>query len=344
MGVAPGGPIRLDRNENAYGPSAKAAAAMQEAVRTAAQRYPDAEAEALRTAIARVHRVTPDRVVLGCGSGDVLRMAAAAFLGAGKKLVVATPTFELMSDYARQAGGDVVTVPLTHEYAHDLGAMLARSDASTGLVYVCNPNNPTGTLTSRRDLEQFIRQLPAATFVLVDEAYHHYAGAPSDYASFVDRPLNDDRVIVTRSFSAIFGLAGLRVGYGIAAPQTARRLAACRLQENVNMVAAKAAVAALEDSEHVRLSLVQTVDDRQEFFNQCHARMLRPIDSLTNFMLVNVGLPAAPIVEHFEKNNISIPPPVPAWEKHIRVSLGTRAEMSEFWRVWDLMHIRPMFM
>src|SRR5712692_1783961 len=203
-----GGPIRLNRNENAYGPSAKAISTMQEAARTVANRYPGAHAEALRTKIADLHRVTTDQVVLGCGSGEILRMAADAFVGSGRKLVVALPTYDLIGDCARRAGGEVVAVPLTGAYAHDLEGMLASSDSGTGLVYICNPNNPTGSLTRRQDIEVFLRKLPATTHVLIDEAYHHYAGTSSDYASFIDRPVDDKRLIVARSFSKIYGLAG----------------------------------------------------------------------------------------------------------------------------------------
>jgi len=310
----------------------------------APDRYPEAEAETLRNAIARFHRVSAEQVVPGCGSTEILRMAADTFLGPGKKLIAAQPTFEFMHECARRAGAEVVTCPLTHEYAHDLSAMLARVDSSTGLVYICNPNNPTGTLTRRRDLEAFVRGLPESTAVVLDEAYHHYAGDSSDYASFIDRPIDADRLIVTRSFSTIFGLAGLRVGYAVTAQQTARLLAAGRLPENVNVVAARAAVAALEDREHVQLSVVRNTDDRQEFFNQCHARMLRPIDSLASFVMMNTGGPAVEVVDHFRKNNVVIPPPIPGLDKYVRVSLGTRADMGEFWRVWDLMPRRQMSM
>ena len=333
----PGGPIRLDRNENARGPSPKVIATMQEAARTVAHRYPDVESEALRTAFARYHSVPSDRVVLGCGSGELIRMAADAFPGLRKTLVVARPTYGLMSDCARRAGAEVVAIPLTHEYAHDLSAMLDRTDSSTGLVYICNPNNPTGTLTRRRDLEAFVRQLPDTTFVLIDEAYHHYVGESSDYASFIDRPIDDARVIVTRSFSKVYGLAGMRVGYGIAAPHTARLLASCRLREDVNVVAAKAAAAAVDDRDHVRLSAIRNADDRQEFLNQSHARMLKPIDSQTNFVMMNTGRPAADVIEHFRKHNVLIAGSIPAFDTHIRVSLGNQADMQEFWLAWDLM-------
>jgi len=338
------GPLRLDRNENAYGPSPNAIAAMQDAVRTAALRYPGAEREALQDAIARIHHVSSDRIVLGCGATEILRMAADAFLAPGKTLVTAQPTFDFLGDCARRSGAAVVTVPLARDHAHDLDAMLARPGPATGVVFICNPNNPTGTLTRRRDLEAFIRRLPATTIVVIDEAYHHYAGDSPDSASFIDRPMEDDRVIVTRTFSAVYGLAGLRVGYGVAAPEIARRLAASALPESVNVVAARGAVAALDDQQHVRLSVARNIDDRQEFYNQCHARMLRPIDSLANFVMLNSGGPGVEVIEHFRRHNVTIGPPIAGFDKCVRVSLGTPAEMAEFWRVWDRMPMRRMTM
>jgi len=260
--------------------------------------------------------------------------------------MVALPTFDVMGDAALRVGAEVVAVPLKKDYSHDLEVMLERSDASTGLIYLCNPNNPTGTLTHRRDLEIFIRRLPARISVLIDEAYHHYVGESSDYASFIDRPIDDDRVIVARTFSKIYGLAGLRIGYAIAAPQTSRLLAAHQLPDdlNLNVVAATAAVAALGDVDHVRVSANRNTDDRQEFFNQANARMLRWIDSRTNFVLLHVARPAVDVIEHFHKHAILVGRLIPAFEKSIRVSLGTPAEMREFWRVWDMMAAHQMSM
>ena len=171
-----GGPIRLNRNENPYGPSATVMAAMREAASAAASRYPDVEAEVLRRKIAGLHRVAPEQVVLGCGSGEILRAAIDAFVGPKEKARDRLPTFESIAGWARRAGAEVVGVRVSRDYTHDLDAMLARIDAETGLVYICNPNNPTGRLTGRRDLEGFLRKLPATGVVVMDEAYHHYAG------------------------------------------------------------------------------------------------------------------------------------------------------------------------
>jgi len=335
--------IRLSRNENAYGPSATVMAVIRDTALTATSRYPEVEAEALQRKIAGLHRVSPEHVVLGCGSSEILRMAIAAFVGPHRKLIAALPTFESIGGWAQRAGATVVGVPVNRDYTHDLNGMLARIDAETSLVYICNPHNPTGRVTRRQDLEAFLRKLPATMVVLMDEAYHHYVGESSDYASFIDRPVDDSRVIATRSFSKIYGLAGLRVGYAIAAPQTARVLASPKLSDGVNVVAARAAAAALDDTEHLRTSINRNTDDRQEFFNQATARMIRP-DSLTNFVMLETGRRAVEVVEHFQKHGILVSGPVPGFDQDIRVSLGIPAEMREFWRVWDLMPGHKMAM
>jgi histidinol-phosphate aminotransferase len=337
----PAGSIHLDRNENAYGPSEKAVSAMREGT-SLANRYPDSEWDGLANSIAQAHGVVPERVVLGCGSSEILRLATTTFLGRGKKLVTASPTWSAIADFARTSGAEVVVVPLNKYYAHDLTAMLDRIDGSTGLVYICNPNNPTGSLTRREDLIAFIHRVPSTVSIVVDEAYYEYVGGTSRDASLIDQTADNDRVIVTRTFSAIYGLAGLRVGYGIATPCTAGLLAAGRLPFGVNIVAAKAAVAALSDTKHVGASVQQNANDRQEFLNHVNGRMLRAIDSHTNFVMLNTGQRAEGVVEHFRKNNIILPHPFPPLDKYVRVSLGSREDMDEFWRVWDLLPPRQV--
>jgi histidinol-phosphate aminotransferase len=333
------GTVRLHRNENPFGPSGQVLAAMRRATMRGANRFPDAASDALRSAIAARHRVKADQIVLGCGSTDILRTAAAAVVGSRKRLVTASPTFDWLGSFAERLEAEVVAVPLARDYSHDLVAMLARCDAATAMVYICNPNNPTGTLTRRQDLEAFLRKLPATVQVVIDEAYHHYLEPSADYASFIDRPVADPRVIVTRSFSKIHGLAGLRVGYAVAAAETARRLRSYQLPENVNVVAAKAAMAALEDDDYVRASLVRNNDDRQEFFNQANARMLRVTDAQANFALLDTNRPAIHVVEHLKKHNVLVPPPFAGFDNYIRVSLGTAEDMRAFWQAWDLMPV-----
>jgi histidinol-phosphate aminotransferase len=330
------GPVRLHLSENAYGASPRAIAAIHDAARLV-NRYPDASEGMLRRQLADLHNVAPGQIVLGCGSSEILRLAATAFAGAGRKVVVAQPTFELMAGYARAAGAEVVAVPLRSDYAHDLDAVLSRVGGSAALVYICNPNNPTGSLTRRHDLETFLARLPDNVYALIDEAYHHYVGGSSEYASFIDRPIANPRVVVVRSFSAIYGLAGLRVGYAVAGRRAADLLRDARLPDSVNALGAAAAAAALNDPEHVRLSARRNADERQEFCNQANARMLRTIDSHANFVMLNTGHSGADMVEHFKKHGVLVAGPYLGFEKYIRISIGTPAEMTEFWRVWDLL-------
>jgi histidinol-phosphate aminotransferase len=338
-----GGPIRLSQNANPYGPSRRAVDAMRQALKLA-DRIPKEETEELRDKIARHHRVQPDQVLLGCGSGEVLRMVANAFTGSSRSLVVAAPTYAPIVEYAARAGAGIVEVPLTKNYSHDLDMMLAQCGSTTGLVYICNPNNPTGTLTRRVEIETFLEKVPPTIGVVIDEAYHHYVEQPSEYASSVDLAATSGQVIVTRSFSKIHALAGLRIGYAISTAQTASRLDFERLEENLSVVAIAAASAALDDVAHVEESARLNADDRQEFCNQANARMLRVIDSHANFVMVNSGRQVGRVIRHFHNHNIALVPPFPPFNKHLRISLGTPAAMKAFWRVWDLMPPITMIM
>jgi histidinol-phosphate aminotransferase len=328
--------IRLNGNENAYGPSAKVAEVIKSSI-GGANRYPRMEYKGLTERIAGVHKVKPEQVLLGCGSTEILRVAAYAFLASGKQLIQASPTFEALAHYARAAGAEVLSVPLTPAFAHDLAGMLARASASTTLVYICNPNNPTASLTPRKDLEKFISKVLASTVVVIDEAYHHYAGQSGMYASFIDRPVDDERVIVARTFSKVYALAGLRLGYAVASPMVIRQMRKFLTEDNINAIVTQAAAAALDDVETVNDFVRRNTNDRQEFFNQAMARALKPIDSHANFVMVNTFNPAEEVIEHFRQNNILIGRPFPPMDTYIRISLGRPEEMRAFWRTWDML-------
>jgi histidinol-phosphate aminotransferase len=346
-----GEPIRLDRNENAYGASQKAIAAIQEAAK-GTSRYQDSNG-LLKTLVAHHNEVTsrnqvikPEQIVVGCGSSDVLRMAASAFLVPGATLIMATPTCDLIAIYGRSRGATVTEVPLRNDHAHDLEGMLKHSNKSeaSGLIYVCNPNNPTGTLTTRKDLEDFLTRVSPKFQVVIDEAYHHYAGGSGAYTSFIDRPSNNPQVIVTRTFSAAYGLAGARVGYAVASASNAERMVREALPFALNRAGVFAASAALADREHIDTCTNRNFNDRQEFMNQVNARMLRALDSHTNFVCLNVMRPAVEISEHYSKNNFVLAPLIPSMPNYLRISLGMPEEMREFWRVWDLLGSHPMSM
>ena len=249
--------------------------------------YPDERLKHLRSTIASFHNVRAEQVVVGCGSTEILRMAADAFLAPNQMLVTARPSCELIADFAVSRGAKVAAIPLSPRHSCDLPAMLAACTSATGLVYICSPNNPTGTVTRRQDLDEFLRGFrpgrPSSSMRLTTR----YVEASPDSMSFIDRPAGRDRVIVVRSFSKIHGLAGLRVGYAITSPDVAVSLVAKGVQLGVSGVAAAAAAAAIEDRDHVSASQSRNTNDRQEFFNKANARMLRVIDSQTNFAMID---------------------------------------------------------
>ena len=325
--------ILLDSNENVYGPSPKVIEAMAASLH-GANRYPR-NVDSIVERIATLNNVRRQQVILGCGSTEILRMGAFAFLGSGKQLVKASPTFEAIQHYAAAAGSQVIEVPLTPTFAHDLDAMLARMDQTTTLVYICNPNNPTASLTPRKDLEDFIAKLPAHTYVIIDEAYHHYAGNSGMYACFIEHPVDNDRVIVARTFSKVYGMAGMRLGYAISSPKTIQRMRQFASEDNVNVLVAQVANVALDDTDSVNDFVRRNADDRQEFFNQAMARTMKPIDSHANFVMMDAFHPAQELIDHFRQNKILIGRHFPPMDTYIRVSLGRPEQMTAFWRVWD---------
>jgi histidinol-phosphate aminotransferase len=246
-------------------------------------------------------------------------------------VVLATPTFDVIARDAQANGAEVRRVPLTPEYAHDLDAMLKRVDASTSLVYICNPNNPTGTLTQQKEVEAFVEKLPANTKVLMDEAYHDYVAPGSDYKSWISRAGADPRLIVLRTFSKVYGMAGLRIGYSVASTETARQLTPHRLQFGVGLVGARAAKVAAEDAAYIKTAAQRNADVRGEFFRQAKERKLSSIDSQTNFALLATQRPAEEIAAELRERGVLIA----GWDNNVRVSFGLPVEMRGFWSAWD---------
>ncbi len=322
--------LRLNRNESPYGPGEKTRAAIREAIHDP-NRYPWEELDALTEAIAKVQSVKAEQITLGCGSSDLLRVCADAFLGPGKSVVLATPSFDVIARDAQANGAEARRVPLTGDYAHDLDAMLKRVDATTSVVYICNANNPTGTLTQQAALDAFVRKVPAGTKVVMDEAYHDYVAAGSDYKSWISRAGSDPRVIVLRTFSKVYGLAGLRIGYSVASAETAKELTAHRLQFAVGLVSARAAKTAAEDTAYIRETAQRNADVRREFFRQAKERKLTSIESQTNFALLAMQRPSEGIATQLRESGVLIA----GWDNYIRVSFGLPEEMRGFWSAWD---------
>jgi histidinol-phosphate aminotransferase len=339
---SPDSPIFLDHNENAYGPSERVHAVLASSSDTLSNRYPRGQYDALRNQLAALHAIDEKQVLLGCGSSEILRMAATRLVADSPKrrcLIQALPTYPCLGQFARSVGVNVIDVPLNKRFEHDLDAMLkhAAKENASGLIYICNPNNPTGTLTERADIEAFVHKLPHSFIVLIDEAYSHFVSPHTAYASFLDKPVNDPRIIVCRTFSKVYGLAGMRIGYAVGHPDVLQTLAATQLRYGIPTLAPKAALAAIEDADYVSAAIARNADDRQEFMNQTNIRMLRAINSHANFVALDPLRPSEMVLEHLKTHNILVAPVIPPMNKYIRVSLGTPDEMREFWRVMDLL-------
>ncbi len=325
---AKGGPIRLNANENPDGPCAASLAAM-EGCAGLASRYPGAEQEEARTAIARLHGVRPEQVVLGCGSSDVLRMADAAFLGPRRKVVAAEPTFEAVLDYAKVTRAEAVKVPQTTDFRHDLPAMARVCDATTGLVYVCNPNNPTGTIVGARELEAFLAKVPPTCVVLVDEAYYHFVEDLS-YASVLEVAHGRDNVVVARTFSKIYGMAGIRLGYAVGSAANIAAMERCASWDNTSQTALAMGLAALADAEVVPAERKRLNGTRRWLCAELAKDGRRYIPSEANFVMIDVGGDVVPVGQAFRERGILVGRKFPSMPTWLRVSIGTPAETEAF--------------
>jgi histidinol-phosphate aminotransferase len=244
--VRPSDAVILSSNENPYGPSA---GALEAAAQAAANRYPDALEEEARDAIAKHHGVVVEQVLLGCGSSEILRMADLAFCGPGRRVVAAEPTFEAVLMFAKVLHADGVKVALTPDFRHDLPKMAAACDTSTGLVYVCNPN-PTATIVTGDEMAAFAAKVPASATILVDEAYHHFV-EDARYRSSLELVARNPNVVVARTFSKIYGMAGLRLGYAVGSKETIAAMSPYASWSNTNAAVLSATVASLADPDLV---------------------------------------------------------------------------------------------
>lgn len=324
----PEGTLRLDSNENPYGPSPRALAALRRA-RDEAARYPDRIETRLVEALARHHHVDPENIVLGCGSGEVLRMADLAFLSAGRCVVAADPTFEAVLLYARVTQARPVTVPLTADFRHDLPGMAAACPESAGLIYVCNPNNPTGTIVTRNTLHAFLEAVPAGVTVLVDEAYHDFAEDP-DYASLVPIAATRPDLLVVRTFSKIHGLAGMRLGYGVGTRPLADALRAHQLWSNTNAAVLEAAIASLADTDHLADQRRRINGEKARLVATLRSEGRRVIPSETNFVMIDMGRDVAPVIAAFRDRRILVGRRFRSMPTWLRLSIGTPREMDAF--------------
>jgi histidinol-phosphate aminotransferase len=332
-GPAPG-IVRLSSNENPYGPSRKALAAAAEAAASSAY-YPGAINRELTGAIASRNALTADHVMTTTGSMEALFAAADAFVPYGR-IVAPTLTFGPHLRRAERFGGEVVRVPLTASMDQDLDAMAAKVDNSVSLVYVCNPNNPTGVALDPQRLRGFVERVSSTATVLVDEAYNELTPSPQE-ATLVDMVREGHNVIVTRTFSKIFGLAGMRVGYAMAPAHLIESLKR-RGMTRPNMVGAAAALASYEDEEFMAFSRAR-IDEGREMVADLFTRLEIPyLQSQTNFVYADIGRNADEFQARMRERNVHIRGIYAPYTTWSRVSMGRIEDLEQFVKVFEAVY------
>src|SRR5213080_4334995 len=322
-----GGIVRLSANENPYGPCPKALQAMTDSFGLAC-RYPDEHNNVLIDRLARLNGVNHDQILLGDGSSEILKLCAETFTGKERgNLVAADPTFEAILEQAKTNGAEIVKVPLTTTFAHDLPKMLAV--AKGGLIYVCNPNNPTASITPKDELRDFVAKTPRETMILADEAYFHFADSP-DYESVIPLVKDHPNLIVSRTFSKIYGMAGLRCGYCVAPKETIERMRQQQMWDSVNCMALAAATASLDDPDHVPNGQRLNKEAKQFTTSELEKMVYKQISSQANFIMFDLKRPVVPLIKALKERNVQVGRLFPALPNHMRLTIGKKSEMEFF--------------
>lgn len=322
-----GAVIKLDSNENPNGPVPAVIKAVQASFRRAAL-YPARNEQPVRDAIAKANGLAPDQVMLGCGSGEVLRLAVQAFCSSTRHLVTAAPSFETPTQYATALGLPMREVPLNAKQEIDLDAMLAQVKGA-GLVFLCNPNNPTGHVHGAAKVTAFVEAALRAdpeVIVLVDEAYHEFVSDPA-YATAVPLTVKHPRVFVSRTFSKIYGIAGMRLGYALGAPATLTRMERLRLPNGIGGLTQVAGIAALDDPAQLTKEHEANVAARRfttEWFTNAGYTV---VPSQANFVLVNIRRDATAFKDACATQGVLVGRVFPPLTQHSRISIGTIDEM-----------------
>ena len=323
MGIA--GALKMASNENPLGPSPRVAEAIAREIRDL-NRYPEGTSLGLRLALADRHGVDPGQIVVGCGSNEIIELLAHVFLGPGDDVVLADPTFPMYYPAIRVTGGEVKRVPC-RELTHDLEAMAAAIGPRTRIVFVCNPNNPTGTMVTADAVEAFMAKVPPGVLTVFDEAYYEYVQDPA-YPRTQAYVTAGRNVALLRTFSKIYALAGLRVGYTITQPAIAALLHRVRLPFNVTSLGQAAALASLEDPNQIPRSIQVNEAGKRYLGERLPALGVTVTPSHANFVLVRMPRPAAPIAVELERAGVIVRPMesfrLPP--EYARITVGTEPE------------------
>ncbi|KHD08865.1 aspartate aminotransferase [Candidatus Thiomargarita nelsonii] len=319
--------IKLASNENPLGPSPRVLEAVQGCLKDIA-RYPDGNGFVLKKALAQKHHVNMDMITLGNGSNDVLELIARTFVTQAQSVIFSEHAF-VVYPMVTQAIGARSIVTSAKNWGHDLSAMQAAICDDTRLIFIANPNNPTGTWLDKSSLKAFLEAVPESVLVVVDEAYFEYAIENPNYPNSLDWLSEYPNLIVTRTFSKAYGLAGLRVGYSISHADVAHLVNRVRQPFNVNSIALVAATAALDDGEYLKKSIALNRAGMQEMRQSFEKMGLSYIPSLGNFLAVDVD-DGAKIYELLLRQGVITRPLGDAMPQHLRVSIGLPSENEIF--------------
>jgi len=329
--------VKLNANENALGPSPMALRAIQEELMTL-HHYPDGGSELLREAIARFHGVDVASVFVGNGSDDIIKLLSETFLNPDDEVVVPHPSFSQYGFGAAIMQAQMRYVPLQRDFSYDIEAFLPAVTEKTKFVYLCSPNNPTGTIVTEKQVQWFLDNLPTDVILILDLAYNDYS---THLERFVESPefLSDPRVVVLHTFSKLYGLAGLRVGYGLASPELWSFVHRVREPFNVNRVGQRAAAAALEDSGHRERSQQHAASSR-EFFRQAAARLgIGYVETEANFALLKTGN-GAELSQRLTEHGVLVRAGFAGLEDYMRVTFGTPEENQLWLAAMEAVYIR----
>lgn len=334
--------IKLASNENPLGASKKAIDALKEFLNNGYElsRYPDGSGYYLKNALSEKlsasinpllmrdnKRVSPDEIILGNGSNELIDIAVRTFMGKGDEALMAAPSFVVYSMAVQSVGGAPIEIPLL-DFRHDLTAMADAITEKTKIVFIANPNNPTGTINKRDEFERFMERVPKDVLVIIDEAYYEYVQDPN-YPDTIKYLMNGRDILILRTFSKAYGLAGLRIGYGIAKEEIITEMNKIREPFNTNAMAQLAAMNALADDDHLRMTIEINEQGKKFLYKELHELKLKYIPTEANFIYMPLNIESKDVYNALLKKGVIIRP---VGLKEIRVTVGLPEENRRFIR------------
>jgi histidinol-phosphate aminotransferase len=332
---------KLANNENNWGIPEPVMDAMEGAWKYAGRYgYPD---PGINQAIAEYDGIKPENIMLGAGSGEILNVMGVTFLQGGKKVLGVTPSYMSVYSHATSLKSEAITMPLTKDHRQDIGQMIDianKRQNEIGFVYVVNPNNPTGVIVTKDEIDQLVKGIPAGMPILLDEAYHHYVDDPA-YATGMPYVTQGRPVVVARTFSKIAGMAALRIGYAAATPEILQKMRPYSTG-SVNVLARYGAVATLKNPKTMAEVKQKTKQLREKTAKELRDLGYEVIPSQTNFFMVGLRREVQPVIAAFREEGVLVGRPFPPMTQHLRVSIGTAEEMDRFMAAFKKVMARPV--